>query len=229
MCSVIIWLLVREMFNKLKDYKGIIFVLIILFLTIVIVVVSELNFAENSKSVEKQSNKNKAAEKNKIINEDVKIDATKEYYCPDGFTLSGTTCNSTIETIAVKTYECDEGVPIATTGECSTYVNEYVEPIWYCTGTIPFMSESQISSYCNEKGYPRNLLGCPSGYSPDYQQNKCWKLAEKRVPAKVNYLCPDDYKVDGDKCKKIMSVDANYRLKCPYGYKLTGIKCTKDD
>ena len=63
MCSVIIWLLVREMFNKLKDYKGIIFVLIILFLTIVIVVVSELNFAENSKSVEKQSNKNKAAEK----------------------------------------------------------------------------------------------------------------------------------------------------------------------
>ena len=26
--------------------------------------------------------------------------------------------------------------------------------------------------------------------------------AEKRVPAKVNYLCPDDYKVDGDNVRK---------------------------
>ena len=62
------------------------------------------------------------------------IEATKEYYCPEGFTLSGTVCNSTIETVAVKTYDCDEGIPIVTTGECSTYVDEYIEPIWYCTG-----------------------------------------------------------------------------------------------
>ena len=202
------------MFNKLKDYKGVIFILIILLLAIVVVVVSEANSDGDSKIAEKQSTKDKTEEKNKIINKEVKIDATKEYYCPDGFTLSGTTCYSTIETIAVKTYNCDEGVPVVTTGECSTYVKEYTDPIWYCITTNPLWPESAIEKQCSEKGYARNIAGCPNGYYPD-ENNTCSKLVEKRVTAKVNYLCPDDYKVDGDKCKKTMSVSANCKLNVP--------------
>lgn len=210
------------MFNKIKN-KKILFTLIIIFLIIAVIVVLGLNLKSDSKEkskTEKQTIKEKSEKKS--------VDGVKEYYCPEGFTLNGTICNSTIETVAVKTYECDDGVPIVTTGECSTYVNEYVNPIWYCIGTIPSMSESQISSYCSEKGYQRNLLGCPLGYSPNYQENKCWKLAEKRVPAQVKYLCPGGYKVVGDKCQKTTSVKASYRLKCPKGYKLFGLKCREN-
>ena len=212
------------MLNKIRNHKKI-FAIVILILIVVaigfLILKSNLEDDYNEESEAKKQNYEIDIEKKFV-------DATKEYYCPDGFTLSGTTCNSVIETVAVKTYDCDEGVPIVTTGECSTYVDEYVNPIWYCSGTIPSMSESQISSYCTEKGYSRNLLGCPLGYSPDYQKNKCWKLAEKRVPAKVNYLCPDDYKVVGDKCKKTTSVTASYRLKCPNGYKLVGLRCIEN-
>lgn len=213
----------REMLDKLKN-KKIIFVLIIIFLIIAVIIVVALGLDVKNEFKEENKSENQST---KEETKEISIDATKEYYCPEGFTLSGTVCNSTIETVAVKTYDCDEGIPIVTTGECSTYVDEYSEPIWYCMGTLPSMSEFQISSYCSEKGYPRNLLGCPTGYYPNYQNNKCWRLAEKRVPAKVNYLCPDDYKVDGDKCKKTTSVNASYRLKCPDGYNRSGTKCIK--
>lgn len=211
------------MLNKIKNKKIIsASIIIFLIIAVIIVVVLESNLKSDSKEELKTEK-----QKTKEVEKEISIDATKEYYCPEGFTLSGTVCNSTIETVAVKTYDCDEGMPIVSTGECSTYVDEYIDPIWYCIGTLPSMSEFQISSYCSEKGYSRNLLGCPTGYYPNYQKNKCWRLAEKRVPAKINYLCPDDYKLDGDKCKKTTSVTANYRLRCPDNYNLSGTKCIK--
>ena len=216
-------MLVREMLNKIKN-KKIIFTLIIIFLIIAVIIIVALE--SDIKNAPKASNK----AENQSIKEETKeksIEATKEYYCPEGFTLNGTICNSTIETVAVKTYDCDEGIPIVTTGECSTYVKEYAEPIWYCITTNPLWPENVIEKQCSEKGYARNLLGCPLGYGPD-ENNTCSKLVEKRVPAPVKYICPDDYKVVGDKCQKTTSVKASYRLKCPNGYKLVGLKCREN-
>lgn len=213
---------IKKMLNKLKN-KKVIFTIIIIFMAIAVIIIVALG--SNSKTKKQEEETEEIQTEKTQESEEKSVEATKEYYCPDGFTLSGTVCNSTIETDALKTYVCDEGIPISSTGECSTYVEEYVDPIWYCTGTLPSMSETQINSYCTEKGYPRNLLGCPTGYYPNYQKNKCWRMAEKRTSAEINYLCSDDYKVDGDKCKKTTSVTANYKLKCPDGYNLSGENC----
>lgn len=156
----------------------------------------------------------------------VSIEATKEYYCPLGYELNGTSCKNEVETDALIYYVCDEGMPLVT-GECSTYVKEYVEPIWYCMSTHPLWPEDIISKQCSEDGYPRNIAGCPLGYYLD-GDDACSKMVEKRTPAKIEYICPSDYIVDNDKCKRTNYIEASYNLKCPSDYKLVGTKCIKN-
>ena len=216
---------VGEMYEKLKNKKSIVFSIIILFLIVLIIVILILNSTDLDKNDKDNNNSQKTKNDiEKTEKEEISIDATKEYYCPSGFTLNGTNCEYTITTTAVKTYDCEQGIPIVTTGECSFYGKEYAKPIWYCITTDPLWPESTIAKQCSEKGYARNLLGCPSGYYPD-ENNTCSKVVEKRTPAKVNYLCPEDYKVVGNQCKKTTYSAASYKYKCPTGYKLVGKKC----
>lgn len=208
--------------NKSNIAVGIIMALLI---TVPIITVIISNNLMDDKNNRQDKNEKEAIIPNIKIKTEA-IDANKEYYCAEGFTLSGTACVYTITTNALSLPTCNNGGYVSG-NQCVTLEKEYANPIWYCIGTYPLVeSEAEIDRKCKEKGYPRNLTECPLGYYPD-TGNTCSKLVNKYTPAIINYQCPSDYKLSGTKCVKTSTVEALYKYTCPTGYTLRGQKCVK--
>ena len=83
----------REMLDKLKN-KKILFTLIIIFLIIAVIIVVALGLDVKNEFKEETKSENQSTKEEK---KETSIDATKEYYCPEGFTLSGTVCNVSVK------------------------------------------------------------------------------------------------------------------------------------
>lgn len=207
--------------NKSNIVVG--FIMIFLIIAPAIVVIISNNLTDDTNGKQNKKTNHSIIPNIKIKNET--IDANKEYYCADGFTLSGTTCVYTITTNALSLPTCNNGGYVSG-NQCVTLEKEYAKPIWYCITTNELLDEATIEKTCKEKGYPRNILGCPLGYYPD-AGNTCSKLVNKYTPAIIDYQCPSDYKLSGTKCVKTSTVDALYKYTCPTGYTLRGLKCIK--
>lgn len=144
------------------------------------------------------------------------IPATKEYYCTNGFTLSGTHCVKIFSADAISGYSCDVGTLRG--NECEI------------TNTI---SISNYSSYSREvcqtyygSGHYESCLCRENGGT--YESGKgCYKMTTTRKPATLTYYCTEGLELRGTKCEKDYVTDALLKYTCPSGYTSYGYDCVK--
>ena len=156
----------------------------------------------------------------------IRIDATKEYYCGDGFTLSGNNCIKLMTTTALYNYSCPDGYTQYGT-QCEKQTISSKKYILTCAGTNANQSENLIKEICAEYGLPRNIKSCTTGYGYDSRTDKCIKYITETTSTSINYYCLDGMTLNGNSCIKEYSTTALSKYTCPDGYKLSGLYCEK--
>lgn len=172
----------------------------------------------NKSTSEKQSNTNTGkTNSTNSPNNIVEIEATKEYYCTNGYTLNGTTCEYKFSGDALQRYYCESGELSGT--KCTGYVNAVFTA--YTSGV-----REQCQSLYGSGKYNQCLCN-KSGGTYDSNKDTCYKVKEVSSNAKLEYYCTGDLTLEGDKCVKYYSLDAFYKYTCPDGYTLYVNKCRK--
>ena len=126
-----------------------------------------------------------------------------KYSCPNGGTLSGTTCKtsstSTVNATAKTTYSCPSGYTLNGT-KCNRSVSS--------------------------NATPKTTYSCPSGYT--LNGTKCTTSSSTAATAKTTYSCPNGGTLNGTKCNKSTTTTAAAKTtySCPNGGTLNGTKCS---
>ena len=145
------------------------------------------------------------------------INATKEYYCTDNYTLNGTKCQYKFTNPALQRYYCESGTLNGTK----------------CTGSsnVPFSAyTSAVREQCQGLAGSGNYDSClcsKSGGSYDSTNKICYKNQTVSTNAQLEYYCTSDLTLEGSNCVKYYSLDAMYKYTCPNGYTLEIDKCRK--
>lgn len=140
----------------------------------------------------------------------------KEYYCIDGYTLSGKQCYSIILKVpALVEYSCEKG--LVAYNQCDLSGLREFEPTVY-RGSNENISDFKYN--CNMSGGVYKTID--SGL-------KCEKWVSETVPAEANYYCIDGYKLSDKECLLYNYIDALYVLSCEDGYLLKDNNCIKND
>lgn len=148
-----------------------------------------------------------------VWKEDVK-ETAKEYYCDEGYTLSGTKCIKTDTAQASSSSECK-----------GTMIDND------CVDTSK--TAQQVSSCSEWQGFTGTLLNSTCYYAPQEVSTSCNGTTYDGVcylmTENPTYSCPNGYIEDGSAtaivCVKVIGFTTTYT--CPNGYALNGSTCTK--
>lgn len=212
----------KELVEK-DNYKIIILIIFILIIVIfaTIVLINNLKKDNNQESLEQNNNSQESLEQNENKNnvskneqidndknnlEEVN-DATKEYYCTDGYFLEENECVKIYKISPIVKYTCDEGK--VSDKNCIIETKEY----------------GKTSGNKNE--YGGLAMSCEEGYTWAIDSFECYKIITTTKPATPNYSCMEGYTLTGTECIKSVTSNSLYKYTCPNGYKLDGQKCYK--
>ena len=234
----------------------------------------------NSNNTNNNNTSNSDQKEDTAIKDKKTIDATKEYYCYDSsYKLNGDKCEKTLTTISVKEYYCSEGYVLSGTSCTKTIHTTETKPAtinYYCTSPYTLngnkceytlSSEALTRYYCSSGtlsgssciSYTKFPLvqsvrqwcansglsgsgSCPSAgcnavggiYDRDLYNSDssslywCYKLQESSTSAKQEYYCPSGYTLVGNQCTKFYQLDAPFNASCPSGYTFNGSECAKN-
>ena len=165
------------------------------------------------------------------------------YSCPNGYSLSGTTCIMTITNTDTKdaTFTCPSGYNV-NNGKCSktTTSTDTKNATFTCSSGYSISSGKCIKSYqekvtINATQNPVTY-SCKSGYT--LNGKKCERTVTKtdikdatKVPG--GYVCQSGYTLNGTKCTKTTTIkdtkdaSTNIKYSCNSGYTLSDKTCTK--
>lgn len=215
----------KEVIEKNYLKIKILFVFIIVSICLGVVIFYYHNYLGSKKEQENYSNKIENSENiedfyndkdtnlensSKEHNKEEIIDATKEYYCMDGYQLEGIECIKTYTIAPVVKYTCEEGR--LSDKNCIIEIKEYGK----VTGTKNDMGSLKMS--------------CEDGYILEMQEEGmvCYKITTTTKPAISSYSCISEYTLSGNECIQKVSNSALYKYSCISGYTLYGTKCHKD-
>lgn len=196
-----------------------------------IIVTKDINLKATWQEVKTPNQEDSKQETENKAEQTVKVDTTKKvYYCPNGYTLSGTKCLKTTTVEAVLTNEtCPEGYNKMTSESKCIATSYSAISKTKCPSGYPYKSE--------EPGYSNR---CYTQIKSATYQNSC----EGRyyngycyygdMKYHINYCDNDsDYKLiinySDNKyyCYKIIDITRTYE--CDNGYTLNGTKCLKTE
>lgn len=170
---------------------------------------------KNVTSTEQEKNDNS---KENVEKEIIKINANKEYYCLDDYTLNGDKCTYYFLTNALYDYVCEEGIQNGS--KCNVTVNTEFT-------TFSSSAKEKCNSLYGQGVYDRCLCNASGG---TYNSNKCFKNVVVTRDAKRSYYCPDGLSLSGSKCEKTYTSNALYKYTCPdSSYTLIGSICQKEE
>ena len=152
------------------------------------------------------------------------VKATVKYTCPNGGTLSGTTCNSTSAPSYSGWYvpTCSKGSYSYTDRMC--HYSYSATATYSCSkGTSDGKGNCNYTSTSTENATIKYT--CPSGYTVAGSQ--CAKASG--VKATPKYICTDDTELRGTKCYATITTDAVGMYACDEGFVISGTKCYKND
>ena len=156
-------------------------------------------------------NKNNKSTYNPIIK--------KEYYCPIGYLLNGTTCTKTETIMAQKEYYCITGTLSGSRCITESYFSTHTEY------TCPFGYTKSGYNKCQKTGTSYNYSKCGSlSATYSYATNMCYQ----EINATPKESCYTGYYLRGNRCVREWSTMAQYNYTCPYGYKLNINTCQKE-
>ena len=122
-----------------------------------------------------------------------------KYSCPNGYTVSGSTCVGT----KVSTKTTEVGCPSGYTKTNNT-----------CVATSPTVSTKTTE------------VGCPSGYTKS--NNTCVSTTPTVSTKTTDAGCPANYERRGDSCVKDNTYTTTKNATCPTGQKMKNGNCYKD-
>lgn len=158
-----------------------------------------------------------------VINQST-VPATLTYSCPQGGTLSGTTCSSNAYTPASIAYTCPTNYTLSGTSCSSTSTTPATQtyscnPGYTYNGSV--CTQSTTSSTLATVSY-----SCPSGGV--LSGTTCNVTNVATTIATVSYSCPAGAVLSGSTCTTttVTTAAAKVNYSCPTGYTLSGTQCT---
>ena len=174
---------------------------------------------------------------------DYQTNPAKNYSCPSGGTLSGTTCSG-INYIGTTTeYSCPSGGTLSGT---SCVVDQSVAPTtsyscqagWTLSGSTCYQTNSQAAAvsyscpsggtlsgtvcYVNSTTTANVAYSCPAGAT--LSGSTCTSTIMQN--ADVSYNCPAGWTLSGNQCNSTQTQTATPIYTCPVGYSLSGSMCS---
>lgn len=151
----------------------------------------------------------------------ISIPAEKEYYCEDGYTLEEDKCikMTTKDAKSTEKIECSSG----------TY-NKYLNR---CDINVNYSLDSKANDYCDKNGLNDKKVCCEAvnGTYASWESSWCYGVTKKTIsPSKVTvYSCEEGWKLNNDKCEKMISTKAKYKYTCSASYTLDQDQCIKNN
>lgn len=155
-----------------------------------------------------------------------------EYSCPNGGTLSGTTCykdesyNASCSTTS-SYYTCDNGGTLNGT-TCTYEAKQDVNYVTTCPDGYMQDGDTCKKTINADKHVTETSYTCPDGYVKD--GTTCYQYKELNKTEKVKYSCPDGYTAEGEKetmkCYKTIASTITYYCEDATAT-LDGDKCIK--
>lgn len=151
------------------------------------------------------------------------VDATKKYYCMDGYKLEGDKCIYVYTVSANINRSCNTGKLVG--HNCVENKVEHIDVEFYCINSM----NQEVSCYDDSDDSISIVLDCPEGYTLEETEEDfiCTKETESKVTAIENYSCSEGYTLSGNNCIKRVEIDASYNYICEDGYELVGSKCNR--
>ena len=136
------------------------------------------------------------------------IAATANYSCPNGGSLSGTSCNVAAHSISANvSYSCSDGSGVSYGSYEDSSSNWHNGA--YCHGAYTATTYAASASY-----------SCPSGDSMNSDGTSCTVPASSYTATTI-YSCPANYSLSGSTCNPT----AAYICPLPTGYTVSGSNC----
>ncbi len=147
------------------------------------------------------------------------VGATPSYSCPDGYTLSGSTCSgtSTSSVPATPAYTCPNGMSLSN-GNCVGSGSYAATPNYSCPNGWTLSSGT---CYGTTTVAATVTYSCPNGMT--LSSTTC--SGTTSAPAAVSYSCPNGMTLSGSTCNGTSTSAATPNYSCPGGGTLSGSSC----
>lgn len=145
--------------------------------------------------------------------------ANVSYSCQSGGALQGTLCQSSNTVGATVSYSCPTGYDLSGS-TCSQTLSQSANVSYSCPsgGTLSGSTCSTSSNSAATVSY-----SCPAGYG--LNGTSCSQIQTQG--ASVSYSCPAGMVQSGTTCSYTVNMTANVSYSCPTGYSLSGTSCVQ--